>query len=127
MCFLFSHARLRCSGHPAFPAPSVFRGQKVLQSPGVSRRWVAEPPLGLERRYPRFREDDEWHLFAEQNPHSSLALLNANDDTRLVFSSRIRVRVIGGSARWLQFSRSQSRQLTPIGVPSAFSRSMPAA
>jgi hypothetical protein len=26
-------------------------------------------------------------------------LLNANDDTRRVFSSRIKVRVIGGSAR----------------------------
>ena len=60
-------------------------------------------------------------------PHTSRALLNANDDTRLVFSSRISVRVIGGSARWLQFSRSQSRQLTPIGVPSVFSRSMPVA
>ncbi len=61
------------------------------------------------------------------SPHSSLALLNANDDTRLVFSSRIKVRVIGGSARWLQFSRSQSLQLTPIGVPSTFSRSIPVA
>ena len=60
-------------------------------------------------------------------PHNSLALLNANEDTRRVFSSRIKVRVIGGSARWLQFSRSQSRQLTPIGVPSAFSRSNPLA
>ena len=58
------------------------------------------------------------------SPHNSLALENANELTRLVFSSRISVRVIGGSARWLQFSRSQSRQLTPIGVPSAFSRSM---
>ena len=59
--------------------------------------------------------------------YSSLALLNAKLVTRRVFSSRISVRVIGGSARWLQFSRSQSRQLTPIGVPSAFSRSMPVA
>jgi len=32
-------------------------------------------------------------------------LLNADDDSRLVFSSRINVRVIGGSARWLKFSR----------------------
>jgi len=60
-------------------------------------------------------------------PHSSRALENANDETRRVFSSRINVRVIGGSARWLQFSRSQSLQLTPIGVPSTVSRSMPAA
>ena len=63
----------------------------------------------------------------EGRPHSSRAFENANDDTRRVFSSRISVRVIGGSARWLQFSRSHSRQLTPIGVPSVFSRSMPAA
>jgi len=62
-----------------------------------------------------------------RSPHNSRALLNANDDTRLVFSSKINVRVIGGSARWLQFSRSQSRQLTPIGVPSVFSRSIPVA
>ena len=60
-----------------------------------------------------------------EQSHNSRALLNANDDTRLVFSSKIKVRVIGGSARWLQFSRSQSRQLTPIGVPSVFSKSMP--
>ena len=61
------------------------------------------------------------------HPHNSLALENENELTRRVFSSRISVRVIGGSARWLQFSRSQSRQLTPIGVPSVFSRSIPAA
>ena len=60
-------------------------------------------------------------------PHNSRAFENANELTRRVFSSKISVRVIGGSARWLQFSRSQSRQLTPIGVPSAFSRSIPAA
>jgi hypothetical protein len=63
----------------------------------------------------------------EDNPHNSRAFENANELTRRVFSSKISVRVIGGSARWLQFSRSQSRQLTPIGVPSAFSRSIPAA
>ena len=57
-------------------------------------------------------------------PHNSRAFENENELTRRVFSSRISVRVIGGSARWLQFSRSQSRQLTPIGVPSALSRSM---
>jgi hypothetical protein len=62
-----------------------------------------------------------------RRPHSSRALLNANELTRRVFSSRIRVRVIGGSARWLQFSRSHSRQLTPIGVPSVFYRSIPVA
>src|SRR3978361_2298183 len=33
--------------------------------------------------------------------HSSLALLNANELTRRVFSSRISVRVIGGSAGWV--------------------------
>ncbi|MGY4626606.1 hypothetical protein ACVWY3_004362 [Bradyrhizobium sp. USDA 4486] len=60
-------------------------------------------------------------------PHNSLAFENAKLDTRLVVSSRISVRVIGGSARWAQFSRSQRRQLTPIGVPSVFSRSVPAA
>jgi hypothetical protein len=73
-------------------------------------------------RWQRPRHDD-----GTTPGHSSRALLNANDDTRRVFSSRIKVRVIGGSARWLQFSRSQSRQLTPIGVPSVFSRSIPLA
>jgi hypothetical protein len=57
--------------------------------------------------------------------HNSLALVNMNDEVRRVFSSRIRLRVIGGSARWLQFSRSHSRQLTPIGVPWSRSRSKP--
>src|ERR1700679_2106235 len=64
---------------------------------------------------------------ARRDAHNSRALLNVNDDIRRVFSSRISVRVIGGSARWLQFSRSQSRQLTPIGVPSVFSRLSPLA
>jgi hypothetical protein len=58
---------------------------------------------------------------------NSRALENANELTRRVFSSKIRVRVIGGSARWLQFSRSHRRQLTPTGVPSALSKSTPAA
>src|SRR5258706_5722573 len=78
----------------------------------------------------RVRGDDKkWasSQIGNRVSHNSLALLNANDDTRRVFSSKISVRVIGGSARWLQFSRSQSRQLTPIGVPSAFSRSIPVA
>ena len=77
---------------------------------------------------PRVRGDDKSGRRLESKiPHNSLALENANDDTRRVFSSKISVRVIGGSARWLQFSRSQSRQLTPIGVPSALSRSIPVA
>jgi hypothetical protein len=87
-------------------------------------------PFRNQHRVYGFRaqgRDDELQLLLAQSPHKSRALLNANDDTRRVFSSRIRVRVIGGSARWLQFSRSQSRQLTPIGVPSAFSRSIPVA
>jgi hypothetical protein len=67
------------------------------------------------------------HETIATSSHNSRALLNENEETRRVFSSRIKVRVIGGSARWLQFSRSQSRQLTPIGVPSAFSRSIPVA
>ncbi|WP_204338145.1 hypothetical protein, partial [Proteus mirabilis] len=33
--------------------------------------------------------------------HNSRALLNENDDSRRVFSSRISERVSGGSARWL--------------------------
>src|SRR6202012_3893929 len=77
-------------------------------------------PEGRLFLHSRVRGDDG-------RPHNSLALENANDVTRLVFSPRFSVRVIGGSARWVQFSRSQSRQLTPIGVPSVFSRSMPVA
>ncbi|SEN40720.1 hypothetical protein SAMN05443254_10883 [Bradyrhizobium sp. OK095] len=64
---------------------------------------------------------------ANGDVHSSRAFENENELTRRVVSSKISVRVIGGSARWAQFSRSQRRQLTPIGVPSAFSRSIPAA
>jgi len=59
--------------------------------------------------------------------HNSRAFENENDDTRRVYSSKISVRVSGGSARWLQFSRSHSRQLTPIGVPWIFSKSRPPA
>jgi hypothetical protein len=77
------------------------------------------------RRVESIENDRALTRLASTTPHSSRALENAKDETRLVFSSRISVRVIGGSARWLQFSRSQSRQLTPIGVPSVFSRSMP--
>src|SRR6266704_5887044 len=83
--------------------------------------------LGAHSRDPWLAITDARREHSTCSPHNSRALLNANDDTRLVFSSKINVRVIGGSARWLQFSRSQSRQLTPIGVPSAFSRSIPGA
>lgn len=94
-------------------------------------RWVSsrmsDRRANVYRTSSRLKTGTTGGGFAERSPHNSLALLNANDDTRRVFSSRIKVRVTGGSARWLQFSRSHSRQLTPIGVPSAFSRSMPAA
>ena len=87
---------------------------------------IAEPVFG--RAFARWlATTDARREHSTCSPHNSRALLNANDDTRLVFSSKINVRVIGGSARWLQFSRSQSRQLTPIGVPSVFSRSIPVA
>ena len=92
--------------------------QSTLQFRG-NMDCFAQPVIG------RAFEATRW--LAMTVSHNSLALENANDDTRRVFSSRIKVRVIGGSARWLQFSRSQSRQLTPIGVPSAFSRSIPVA
>src|SRR3569623_1286279 len=59
--------------------------------------------------------------------YSSRAFENANELTRRVVSSRISGRVIGGSARCAQFSRSHRRQLTPIGVTSVFTRSPPAA
>jgi hypothetical protein len=121
---------------PANAGDPVFRGvndgveMSTLVMPGLDpgihlssqdhfrRRWIAgsSPAMTDGRRE-----------HSTCSPHNSLALLNANEDTRLVFSSRISVRVIGGSARWLQFSRSQSRQLTPIGVPSVFSRSIPVA
>jgi hypothetical protein len=91
---------------------------------GVGQRLSKQ---ATRRMGPCFRRDDELQPLAPQRSHNSRALLKANDDTRRVFSSRIKVRVIGGSARWLQFSRSQSRQLTPIGVPSVFSRSIPVA
>jgi hypothetical protein len=35
-CFLLLHARLRVRvRHPAFPAPSDFEGQTMIQNPGV--------------------------------------------------------------------------------------------
>ncbi|MGY4291669.1 hypothetical protein ACVWXO_010935 [Bradyrhizobium sp. LM2.7] len=81
---------------------------------------------------PGLRQDDGEFVVSiyhqtRSRSHSSRAFENANELTRRVVSSKISVRVIGGSARWAQFSRSHSRQLTPIGVPSVFSRSMPEA
>src|SRR3984893_15453091 len=103
--------------HPS--SQDHFRGRWIAGH----RRAEATPSFG--RLCPAMTDGRREHSTCR--PYNSLALLNANDDTRRVFSSRISVRVIGGSARWLQFSRSQSRQLTPIGVPSVFSRSMPVA
>jgi len=36
-----------CAKRPAFPAPSIFRGQKFLHSPGASRRGEADLCLSL--------------------------------------------------------------------------------
>jgi hypothetical protein len=182
---LIAHETAGASQHPAFPAPSYFRGLRIQAQLGrnaprdreiMSIHVIASEakqsilplcckmdcfaslamtgcqlsPSSLrtqgpittgssilragrsivfQQQRPRsmgpcFRRDD---VVRERRPHNSRAFENANELTRRVFSSRINVRVIGGSARWLQFSRSQSRQLTPIGVPSAFSRSIPAA
>ena len=110
---------LRAGGGPSIPEAAVIESMSrgVLDPPPARRMTV----VGL------VWQSWEGPRQVSERPHNSRAFENANDDTRRVFSSKISVRVIGGSARWLQFSRSQSRQLTPIGVPSAFSRSIPAA
>jgi len=117
-----------CAGNES--SPSSLRKQGPIRRSGcwpdaVVDGWSLNNE-GLVVMGPCFRRDDIGGG-ARLTPHNSLAFENANELTRRVFSSKISVRVIGGSARWLQFSRSQSRQLTPMGVPSAFSRSMPVA
>jgi hypothetical protein len=113
-------------GWSAGPDPeSRDSGFDVPHRPGMTESGFASRSFFAQTRWLAMTDARREHPTC--SPHNSLALLNANDDTRLVFSSRISVRVIGGSARWLQFSRSQSRQLTPIGVPSVFSRSIPVA
>ena len=121
-------SRRRLHGKPAgkpavryYLLSKYFPAKRLLQI--VRGHWSIENQLHWVLRLRGARRQIYWG----DSPHNSRAFENANDDTRRVFSSRISVRVIGGSARWLQFSRSQSRQLTPIGVPSVFSRSMPAA
>src|SRR4029077_5259317 len=39
------HTGRGCSGHPAFPSPSFFRGTTFVQSSGISCRENAEPHL----------------------------------------------------------------------------------
>src|SRR5216684_801363 len=118
------------NSHDGSGVRQSLRGAKRRSNPFFyAARWIASRSLssGAHSRDPLARNDGSRWERVTCSPHNSLALLNANEDTRRVFSSRISVRVIGGSARWLQFSRSQSRQLTPIGVPSVFSRSIPVA
>jgi hypothetical protein len=43
VCFVLFRTRgCGCGGHPAFPAPSVFLGERILHRSGVSRRGNAE-------------------------------------------------------------------------------------
>jgi hypothetical protein len=42
------HTGCGCIGHPAFPTPSVFLGEKFLNSSGASRREIAKSYLSLE-------------------------------------------------------------------------------
>src|ERR1700676_980713 len=43
VCFVLFRTRgCGCDGHPAFPAPSVFLGERILHRSGVSRRGNAE-------------------------------------------------------------------------------------
>lgn len=112
--------RRRGAGDRAYAgvSPSSLRGANRRSNRGCHRGTVWIASLHLQ-----WRDSGR----CAPPPHNSRAFENTKLDTRRVVSSRISVRVIGGSARWAQFSRSQSRQLTPIGVPSVFSRSMPAA
>jgi hypothetical protein len=45
VCFLPCTRGCGCIGHPAFPAPSDFRGERFLQNSGGSRRENAESYL----------------------------------------------------------------------------------
>src|SRR6202048_3117882 len=38
VCFLPLHTGCGCIGHPAFPAPSIFQGERFLHNSGASRR-----------------------------------------------------------------------------------------
>jgi hypothetical protein len=118
------------SARTAGARPSRCRISSLVTSPRLrgevdAKRRVRGTPRVSMRRQPL--TPNPLPVRTGRGSQSSRAFENANELTRRVVSSRIRVRVIGGSARWLQFSRSQSRQLTPIGVPSVLSRSMPVA
>src|SRR6202790_5572797 len=109
--------------HSQPSSPGLTGRSSIPEMPAMKSRSRGIPDTPLERVIGLAEGETQWlddgSLRATRHaqcPHNSLALLNANEETRRVFSSRIKVRVIGGSARWLQFSRSQSRQLTPIGV-----------
>src|SRR5258707_11647707 len=43
VCLLPMHTGCGCSGHPAFPAPSVFEGQSFWQTSGGPRRETKSP------------------------------------------------------------------------------------
>src|SRR6266849_10285677 len=52
VCFVLFRTRgCGCSGHPAFPAPSIFLGEWLCKNSGASRRGIAGAYLKLERRH----------------------------------------------------------------------------
>src|ERR1700692_1704949 len=56
VCFLPLHTGCGCIGHPAFPAPSIFQGERFLHNPGASRRGsrrdVFQPVIASEAKIP---------------------------------------------------------------------------
>jgi len=54
VCYLHHCTRgCGCSGHPAFPTPSVFLGEGSMHDSGASRREIAESYFKLERPHAR--------------------------------------------------------------------------
>src|SRR3981189_969128 len=47
VCFLLCTRGCGCTGHPAFPAPSVIEGRRFTHTSGVSRREVADACLSV--------------------------------------------------------------------------------
>jgi hypothetical protein len=45
VCLLPLHTGCGCSGHPAFPTPSFFLGEKFMHDSGASRRGIVESYL----------------------------------------------------------------------------------
>jgi len=72
VCLLPLHTGCGCSGHPAFPTPSFFLGEKFMHDSGASRRGIVESSTSLRANGSRECAPDDRLQRAIQHSEASV-------------------------------------------------------